>query len=230
MLDRDLQAFENSVIHRLWVAIAMLEKIPASIGEALHDRRAGLEHTVIERLKGSSDLSMIEVTSSAFADGNTIPTKYTADGGGVSPPLEWRGLPQGTSFAAVIVEDADSPTPHPLVHAIVVDLDPRESSIVEAALDSPDHKGVGLKTGPNSFLSHAWLPPDPPRGHGPHRYVFQVFALRGPLFKKVPGRGELVRAISEFGIGAGCVIATYERAQREKSEDAMMVGPDIEPA
>jgi hypothetical protein len=64
--------------------------------------------------------------------------------------------------------------------------------------------------------------------------VFQVFALRyarsGPLFEKAPGREELVRAISEFGIGAGCVIATYERAQRVKSEDAEIVGPDTEPA
>jgi Raf kinase inhibitor-like YbhB/YbcL family protein len=216
----------------------MLGKMPEAFGEALHNQRAGLEQTVIKRLKGSSDLKLIHVSSSAFADGNTIPTKYTADGGGVSPPLEWRDVPPGTSFVAVIVEDADSPTPHPLVHAIVVNLDPRESSIVEAALDSPDHKGVGLDTGPNSFLSHAWLPPDPPPGHGPHKYVFQVFALRdagsyarsGPRFEKAPGREELVRAIEEFGVGAGCVIATYERAQRVKNEDAEFAGPDIEPA
>jgi Raf kinase inhibitor-like YbhB/YbcL family protein len=219
----------------------MLQKIPESIGQALHDQRAGLEHTVLERLKKSCKLALIEVSSSVFAVDNTVPTKYTADGGGVSPPLEWRNLPSATSFVAVIVEDADSPTPHPLVHAIVVNLDPRESSLVEGALDSPDHSGVGLPTGPNSFLSHAWLPPDPPPGHGPHRYVFQVFALSGPLFGKAPGREELVRAIAEFGIGAGRVIAIYERAQRVKNEDhvkneecefenSQPLGPDIAPA
>jgi Raf kinase inhibitor-like YbhB/YbcL family protein len=208
----------------------MLQKIPEAIGEALHSQRAGLEQTVIKRLNKSPRLLLIEVSSSAFAGENTVPTKYTADGGGVSPPLEWSDLPPGTSSAAVIVEDADSPTPHPLVHAIVVNLDPRESSIVEGALDSPDHAGVGLATGPNSFLSHTWLPPDPPPGHGPHRYVFQVFALRGPLFKKAPGREDLVRAIDEFGIGAGCVIATYERGQREKSKDADSSGSEFAPA
>lgn len=207
----------------------MLQKLPESFGEALQNQRAGLEHTVIERLRSSSGLTPIEVSSSAFAVENAVPIKYTADGGGVSPPLEWRGLPDGSSSVAIIVEDADSPTPHPLVHAIVVNLDPRESSIVEGALDSPEHRGVGLETGPNSFLAHAWLPPDPPPGHGPHRYVFQVFALRGPLFDQAPGREELVRAITEFGIGAGCVIATYQRAQRVKSEDAEL-GPDLEPA
>ena len=206
----------------------MLQKLPESVGEALQNQRAGLEHTVIERLRSSSGLTLIEVSSSAFAVENAIPIKYTADGGGVSPPLEWRGLPDNSSSVAIIVQDADSPTPHPLVHAIVVNLDPRESSIAEGALDSPEHRGVGLETGPNSFLVHAWLPPDPPPGHGPHRYVFQVFALRGPLFDQAPGREELVSAIAEFGIGAGCVIATYERGQRVKSEDAEM-GPDMDP-
>ena len=208
----------------------MFEKIPESIGEALHNQRAGLEQTVIRRLNKSPRLVLIEVSSSAFRSENTVPAKYTADGEGVSPPLEWSGLPPGTSFVSVIVEDADSPTPHPLVHAIVVNLDPRESSIVEGALDSPDHGGVGLATGPNSFLAHAWLPPDPPPGYGPHRYVFQVFALRGPLFKKAPGREELLGAITEYGIAAGCVIATYERAQRVKSEATESLGPDIAPA
>jgi Raf kinase inhibitor-like YbhB/YbcL family protein len=223
----------------------MLQKIPESIGHALHDQRAGLEHTVLERMGKTSNLALIEVSSSAFAVDNAVPIKYTADGEGVSPPLEWRNLPSGTSFVAVIVEDADSPTPHPLVHAIVVNLDPRESSLVEGALDSPDHSGIGLQTGPNSFLSHAWLPPDPPPGHGPHRYVFQVFALSCPLFAKAPGREELVRAITEFAIGAGRVIATYERAQRVKNEDSVTnrvtneerepenfppLGPDVAPA
>ena len=207
----------------------MLEKLPESVGEALQNQRAGLEYTVLERVKQSSKLAPIEVSSSAFCHGNVLPVRYTADGAGISPPLEWQPLPRNTSFVVIIVEDADSPTPHPLVHAIVVNLDPRESSIVEGALESPEHRGVGLETGPNSFLSHAWLPPDPPPGHGPHRYVFQVFALCGAPFEKAPGREELVRAIAEFAVGAGRVIATYERVQRAKVED-LEAGPDMQPA
>jgi phosphatidylethanolamine-binding protein (PEBP) family uncharacterized protein len=84
----------------------MLEKIRAGIGEALHNQRAGLEQTVIKRLNTTPRLVLIEVSSSAFAGENTVPTKYTADGGGVSPPLEWSNLPPGTSSAAVIVEEA----------------------------------------------------------------------------------------------------------------------------
>jgi phosphatidylethanolamine-binding protein (PEBP) family uncharacterized protein len=221
------------ILSAVELATRMLGKLPESVGAALHNQRAGLQQTVTERLKRPSGLPWIKVSSSVFADGQMIPTKYTADGGGVSPPLEWRilaGSQDETEFVAVIVEDADSPTPHPLVHAIVVNLDSRESSLVEGALDSPDHRGVGVKTGLNSFLSHAWLPPDPPPGHGPHRYVFQVFAMRGPLLEKAPGRDELVRAIFERAVGAGCMIGIYERAQRVKSEDAESTDLGLAPA
>jgi phosphatidylethanolamine-binding protein (PEBP) family uncharacterized protein len=128
---------------------------------------------------------------------------------------------RAASFAVVIVEDADSPTPHPLVHAIVANLDPSETSLVEGALNSPNHQGIGLQTGRNSYLSHAWLPPDPPPGHGVHLYVFQVFALRNATaFPDAPGRYKVFRAIEDYAIGAGYVIGTYERAQRIRSESA----------
>ncbi len=208
----------------------MLEKIPPNIGEALQNQRAGLEQTVFRRLDGSTQWPSMDVSSSAFSNGNPLPVKYTADGGGISPPLQWRGVPDDTSFVVLIVEDADSPTPHPLVHAIVVNLDPRESSMAEGALDSPDHVGVGLATGLNSFLSNKWLPPDPPPGHGKHCYVFQIFALRGPLFDRPPGRDELFSAIKENGVAAGHVIATYERSQRERTQDAATLDGAIVPA
>jgi Raf kinase inhibitor-like YbhB/YbcL family protein len=160
----------------------------------------------------------MKVLSSAFDLGQSIPMKYTADGQGLSPPLEWQGTPPTAESVVVIVEDADSPTPHPLVHAIVVNLDVRDHSLIEGALNSPEHEGIGLRTGRNSFLSHAWLPPDPPPGHGVHRYLFQVFALRsGAVFSESPGRQELFDAIAAYAVGAGCTLGTYERAERVRA-------------
>ncbi len=66
-------------------------------------------------------MGTIEVASLAFADHAPIPARYTADGDGLSPPLAWRALPPEASAVVLLVEDADSPTPNPLVHAIVVD-------------------------------------------------------------------------------------------------------------
>ena len=39
---------------------------------------------------------VIELKTTAFADGGAIPKKYTGDGQDVSPPLSWVGLPAGT--------------------------------------------------------------------------------------------------------------------------------------
>ena len=114
----------------------MLKNIPAGIGEALRDQRAGLEQIVYHRLNRRADMASIEVRSSAFDSAQLIPVKYTADGDGISPPLEWRGIPDSTSSVLVIVEDADSPTPHPLVHGIVV-MDPREVGMITGAEGRP---------------------------------------------------------------------------------------------
>ena len=36
------------------------------------------------------------LTSTAFAEGEPIPRKYTCDGEDISPPLQWRDVPEGT--------------------------------------------------------------------------------------------------------------------------------------
>ena len=60
-----------------------------------------------------------------------------------------------------------------------------------------------------------WLPPDPPPGHGPHRYVFQLFALANePMLDPHPGRGALIKALRGNVLAHGILIATYERSRR----------------
>jgi Raf kinase inhibitor-like YbhB/YbcL family protein len=202
----------------------MLEKLPDSIGEALRRQRAGLAHIVFYKLSNPFDLSAITVRSLAFGTETPIPVKYTADGSGLSPPLEWSSVPDDARSIVVIVEDADSPTPKPLVHAIIVNLEAEDTHIPEGALNSPGHQGVGLQAGRNSYLMQAWLPPDPPPGHGIHRYVFQVFALRGGTdFSASPGRQELIDAIANRAVAGGYLIGTYERVQRVPLES-----PDLE--
>jgi Raf kinase inhibitor-like YbhB/YbcL family protein len=161
----------------------------------------------------------LELSSRAFVFNGRLPVRFTADGEGVSPPLTWDGVPREAESLALMVEDADSPTPHPLVHAIVVGLPARSDSLDEGALQSPHHQGAHLETGQNSMFQQAWLPPDPPRGHGEHRYVFQVYALRaGASFSKSPGRREFINAILDRAIAVGCLIGTYERSQRAHSD------------
>ena len=189
----------------------MLEKLPDTIGHALRGQRAGLDKIAFQAIDLRAGMAQIAVTSLAFVDHAPIPERYTADGAGVSPPLQWSGVPDGAQSLVVIVEDADAPTPQPLVHAIAVDLAGEDGALGEGALPSSNHEGNGVRTGRNSMLQAAWLPPDPPPGHGVHRYAFQVFALAGGEFDGTPGRDAVLDAISEHGLASGCLIGTYER-------------------
>jgi phosphatidylethanolamine-binding protein (PEBP) family uncharacterized protein len=51
----------------------------------------------------------MEVTSSAFQAGQTIPTKYTCEGADISPPLQWSGVPVSAKGLALICDDPDAP-------------------------------------------------------------------------------------------------------------------------
>ena len=206
----------------------MLEKIPESVGRALVDQRAGMEQVVYNHLHAQRDLPRLSVSSPTFAFNGRLPVRYTADGEGISPPVAWGDCPADTASVAIIVEDADSPTPHPLVHAIAIDVTSEACAIAEGALSAPSETPRELEIGSNSFFRHSWLPPDPPPGHGEHRYVFQVFALReGPPFSKTAGRREFIDTILDRAIAVGCLIGTYERGSAQKIEEQDL--PDQQP-
>jgi Raf kinase inhibitor-like YbhB/YbcL family protein len=190
----------------------MLEKLPDMVGHALRDVRAGLDKLVFNRCGLRAGHGTLAVGSLAFADHAPIPARYTADGEGLAPPLHWSGVPAGAASLVLLVEDADAPTPEPLVHAIVVDLPPADGAFGEGEMDSPRQDGGEAHEGRNSYLQKGWLPPDPPPGHGTHRYAFQLFALaEGEAFSGTPGRSDVLRAVQERGIASGLLIGTYER-------------------
>ena len=190
----------------------MLEKLPAGVGRALRSIRPGTEALVSQDDAFADVPDIIAITSTAFAADGAIPPRYTEDGDKISPPLEWIGVPPEAQALVLLVEDADSPTFRPLVHAILGDLPPRDGVLAEGELPSSGSGGERFGMGRNSFLSHGWLPPDPPRGHGPHRYAFQMFALdEVPSFAKAPGRSALVAALRGHVIARGVLTGTYSR-------------------
>jgi Raf kinase inhibitor-like YbhB/YbcL family protein len=190
----------------------MLEKLPDALGHALREQRAGMDKIAFNQIDLRAGTAALEISSLAFADHAPIPQLYTADGDGHSPPLQWRSVPPAARSLLLIVEDADAPTPQPLVHAIAVDLGPQDDGLPEGALGGREREGDGPKTGRNSFLGSGWLPPDPPPGHGVHRYCFQLFALgAGPAFSGTPGREAVLDALRERAIASGLLIGTYER-------------------
>ena len=190
----------------------MLEKLPKSLGRALDGVHADAGDLAVAHTELTGTHATIELGSPAFSYNQMIPSKYTADGAGVSPPLKWDGVPEEAASLALLVEDPDSPTPKPLVHAIAWNLPPQDGSIGEGALGGED-RHTRVPTGKNSYFSDDYLPPDPPNGHGPHRYVFQIFALDTRLhFEKPPGRSALLDAMRGHVLAKGLHIGIYERS------------------
>ena len=190
----------------------MLEKLPHAVGEALRGVGPGLEKTIYHEADFAGAPEEITLGSPAFEDGAAIPARYTEDGEKISPPLTWRGVPAAARSVVVVIEDADSPTPAPIVHALVLDLPPGDGELAEAALKSPGGEGTAHTMGKNTFFKEAYLPPDPPPGGGAHRYVFQVFALDQPTgLDAGAGRGALTSAMKNHVVAKGGFIATYER-------------------
>ncbi|WP_333573333.1 YbhB/YbcL family Raf kinase inhibitor-like protein [Sphingomonas sp.] len=191
----------------------MLEHIPHWLGSALKGLRAGANKLAIVQPELGS-FEVLHLASPAFANGGRLPERFTADGEGVSPPLFWTGVPEGTECLALIVEDPDAPAPQPLVHAVIWGL-PMDGDLKEGAIRA-DGAGdaAGKDVGRNSFLGEGWLPPDPPTGHGPHNYAFQLFALGGGCeIGENPGRSALVKAMAGHVLAAGLLTGVYSRGE-----------------
>jgi Raf kinase inhibitor-like YbhB/YbcL family protein len=201
----------------------MLEHVPHWLGQALRNVCAGADKLCIAQPDLGAGFATIAFSSPAFADGGALPPRFTADGEGISPPLFWQDVPHGTQSLALIVEDPDAPSLQPLVHAIVWNIPPDDRLLAEGAIRADGAGGPdGRDVGRNSYFIEGWLPPDPPTGHGPHHYVFQLFALSGDAGDPGtnPGRGGLAKAMAGRVLAAGLLTGTYERGELARIDPA----------
>jgi Raf kinase inhibitor-like YbhB/YbcL family protein len=120
----------------------------------------------------------LELTCTAFRNGDAIPKPYTADGQDISPPLKWADPPSGTRSLTVICEDPDAPR-GTFTHWLLFNLpaDARELSD-----NIPNEKTLpnGVRQGANDFGKIGYVGPSPPPGK-PHRYFFKLYALNQML-------------------------------------------------
>lgn len=153
----------------------------------------------------------LKLTSSAFADGERIPSRFTCDGAGVSPPLEWSGAPDGTRSFALLVEDPDAPN-GTFAHWILWDIPPDTTSLLEDGMP-PE----GTRVAPNDYGGSTWGGPCPP--YGTHRYFFNLFALDTTLGHiESPTRLALEDAIAGHVLERATLLAKYQRAGKVATE------------
>jgi Raf kinase inhibitor-like YbhB/YbcL family protein len=156
---------------------------------------------------------MLQLTSSAFAPGDAIPVVHTCEGDDTSPPLDWAGVPDGTRTLALVVDDPDAPG-GTFVHWLVANLPSTPNQLPEDA--DVREQSAGAQPGPvegvNDFGRLGYGGPCPPRGHGPHRYQFRLYAL-DDVVQLAAGftRDELARAIGGHVLAEVEIVGTYER-------------------
>jgi Raf kinase inhibitor-like YbhB/YbcL family protein len=185
--------------------MGLAREIGKSIGKVIEPIRAGDDKIASRKLGVNEDIRSIDVTSTAFTDGGTLPVAFTADGSGVAPPIAWSNVPESARSLVLIAEDPDAPIPKPFVHWLVYSLPVTTSSIAT----SP----AGGREGKNSTLKTGYTPAAPPAGHGLHHYHFQVFALDTVLeLGEGAGRSAVVEAMRNHVIAWGEIVATYERS------------------
>jgi hypothetical protein len=151
-------------------------------------------------------LGDLRITSPAFEPSGRIVKKYAGDGDNLSPPLEWRGAPNGTKQFALVCHDPDAPLPHGFTHWVVYGIPESTTKLAEA--QRPDVFTSGL----NDARKLGYTGPYPPKGHGVHHYYFWVYAL-GEELKLNQGlnRTQLLDTISSRILEQARLVGTYER-------------------
>ncbi|HEV2134864.1 MAG TPA: YbhB/YbcL family Raf kinase inhibitor-like protein [Terracidiphilus sp.] len=182
------------------VTIAVLSSLFAFL--FLRSRRT----TPIDVEAGAS----MELKSTSFPDGASIPSRYTCDGAGVSPSLEWSGAPAATKSFALILHDPDAPVD--FTHWLAYDIPGDLHQLAEgASTDGAMPKGA--VEGMNGFRRMGYGGPCPPAGK-PHRYIFLLYALDESLGLTAGATREQVEsAMRSHIVASGKLTGTYSRGE-----------------
>ncbi len=147
----------------------------------------------------------LRLTSSAFTEGATIPSRYTCDGEDVPPPIQWDGKPASAKSLVFILDDPDAPG-GVFTHWVVYDLP-------VADVDSGQISSGAAHEGKNDFGRTGYGGPCPPRGRGVHRYFFTLSALDMPSLGLRAGasRRDVESKMRGHVVGTAKLMGRYER-------------------
>ncbi|PYI90005.1 MAG: YbhB/YbcL family Raf kinase inhibitor-like protein [Verrucomicrobia bacterium] len=150
----------------------------------------------------------MQVTSTAFKEGQPIPRQYTCDGVNISPPLEWNGTPKSAKTIAIIADDPDAPS-GTFVHWVVYNLPAENIGLVENLPTTESLKAGGFQ-GKNDFQKIGYGGPCPPSGT--HRYFFKVYALDSELALKAGAtKADVEKAMQGHIVAQAQLMGTYRR-------------------
>ncbi len=151
----------------------------------------------------------MELTSTAFKQGEAIPAKFTCDGQNVSPSLKWHDIPANTKSLVLICDDPDAPG-KTFVHWVVYNISPSITEFSENIIPS-DLRNKNIMEGKTDFNRIGYSGPCPPGGTH-HHYHFKLYAIDREI-DKTPGLRKInVLKEMERHILAQCeLVGIYKR-------------------
>ena len=153
----------------------------------------------------------LNVTSSAFAAGATIPVTYSCKSPNEqSPPLSWTGVPSDAKSLILILKDPDAPN-GTFIHWVIYNL-PTSVSGLEANVPRTAKLANGGMQGVNSLGKIGYMGPCPPPGSPPHHYHFELSALDTALSIKPDATAAQVEEAAQGHVKAdGDLVGTFAR-------------------
>ena len=162
----------------------------------------GIQYLMQEDIIQIKAEQVLVLSSSAFENNGTIPSVYTCDGTGISPPLVISNVPINTQSLALIVEDPDAPI-GTVTHWAVWNISPQKSKFVEG-------EKIDFPQGVNVFGTIGYKGPCPPSGT--HRYFFKLYALDAVL-DLVSGstKDDLLKAMNNHILEQATLMGKYSK-------------------
>ena len=190
--------------------MAVLEATP----EAIHAPDAQL--LAIYQIEGLPP-QRLDVSSTAFRQGQPIPMIHSEFGKRQSPDLTIVNVPAATQSIVLLLEDPDAPNPKPFIHWVLYNLPPSTTMIRagQPATEVLDPLGHARQV-KNSAGTIGYFGMKPPASHGPHHYHFQVFALDRMLAfgaNEIVDRALIVAKMKDHVLAAGVLIGTFQAPQ-----------------
>ena len=140
------------------------------------------------------------LSSAAFENNGTIPSIYTCDGPGISPPLTITNTPTNTQSLAMIVEDPDAPI-GTVTHWTVWNIPPQKSQFMEG-------EKIDFPQGITVFGTTGYGGPCPPSGT--HRYFFKLYALDTILeLENGSTKEDLIQSMNGHVIAQSMLVGKY---------------------
>jgi len=170
--------------------------------------------------------SYFTLSSTSITDGARMPVRFGADdpkrpcrpgsteicpcpGQNVSPQLRWTNPPPGTKSFAILMYDVDGQFGAGVSHWVAYNI---PATVLELA-EGDGTAGRKFTGGSGTRGNAQYLGPCPPRGDGPHHYLFTVMALDvEPTLAPGLTREAFLAAVKGHQLAASSIAGLFARA------------------